>query len=90
MIKHLNKNLKFLGEIEFPDRVPLLFGDDFGKRAKSTADNVSALKGLSSKIPRVVFQVAVTPNKFIQAPGSLEASSYHKLVFMRLDSLSSS
>ena len=42
-MKHLNKDLKPLAEGEFPDRGAKLFGDDFGKRAKSMADNVRAL-----------------------------------------------
>ena len=43
-MKHLNKDLKPLAEAEFPKRGAYLFGDDFGKRAKSTSVNVSALK----------------------------------------------
>ena len=45
-MRHLNSDFKSLAEGEFPDRGPLLFGKD---KAKSTADNVKALKGF---IPR--------------------------------------
>ena len=46
LLKYLNKDLKPLAEIEFPERGRYLFGDDFGKRAKNMADNVLALKDL--------------------------------------------
>lgn len=49
LLKHLNKDLRPLAEAEFPERGPYLFGDDFGKRAKTMSDNVSALKGLHQK-----------------------------------------
>jgi len=42
-MKHLNTDIKFL---EFPDGCP---SEDFGKRAKATADDVRALKGIQSK-----------------------------------------
>ena len=48
-MKYLNRYLKPLAEGLFPDRGPLLFGDDFASKAKSTADNVKALKGV---VPR--------------------------------------
>lgn len=31
-MKYLNKDLKMLAEVKFPDRGAKLFGDDFGKR----------------------------------------------------------
>ena len=49
VIKHLNKDHRPLADADFPNRGPQLFGDDFGKRAKAMADNVSALKGLQAK-----------------------------------------
>ena len=50
-MKHLNKDLKPLAEAQFPDRGAFLLGEDFGKRAKITADNISALKGVQAKKP---------------------------------------
>ena len=49
LMRHLNSDLKSLAEGDFPNRGPLLFGKDFASKAKSTADNVKALKGF---IPR--------------------------------------
>ena len=49
LLKYLNKDLKPLAEAEFIERGRYLFGDDFGKCAKSMADNVLALKGLHQK-----------------------------------------
>ena len=49
IMKHLNTDIKFLAEAEFPDGGPYLFGKDFGKRAKAAADDVRALKGIQSK-----------------------------------------
>ena len=46
IMKHLNTEIKFLAEADFPDRGPYLFGEDFGKRAKTASDNVRALKGI--------------------------------------------
>ena len=46
LMEHLNKDLKPLAEGEFPDKGANLFGEDFGKRAKSMADNIRALKGV--------------------------------------------
>ena len=48
-MKHLNSDLKPLAEGLFPDRGPHLFGEDCGGRAKATADNVKALKGIQSR-----------------------------------------
>ena len=45
-MKHLNTDIKFLAETEFPDGGPYLFGEDFGKRAKAAADDIRALKGI--------------------------------------------
>ena len=49
LLRHLNSDLKSLAEDEFSDRGPLLFGKDFASKAKSTADNVKALKGFIPK-----------------------------------------
>lgn len=49
IMKHLNKDLRPLCDGKFPDRGPYLFGDGFGARAKSTADNIKALKGIKPK-----------------------------------------
>ena len=49
LMRHLNSDLKPLAEGDFSERGPLLFGKDFASRAKSTADNVKALKGFMSK-----------------------------------------
>ena len=51
LMKHLNKDLRPLAEGEFPDKGANLFGEDFGKRAKSMADNIRALKGVQYKKP---------------------------------------
>ena len=48
IMKHLNTDIKFLAETEFPDGGPYLFGEDFGKRAKAAADDIRALKGSPS------------------------------------------
>ena len=48
-MKHLNTDIKFLAETEFPDGGPYLFGKDFGKRAKTAADDIRALKGIQLK-----------------------------------------
>ena len=48
-MKHLNKDLKPLAEGKFHNRGPFLLGKDFGAAAKSTADNIKALKGLQPK-----------------------------------------
>ena len=52
LVKHLNKDLKPLAEAQFTDRGP--FGEDFGKRARSTAD-ISALKRVQYKKSRALF-----------------------------------
>ena len=43
----MNKDL--LCEGKFPDQGAHLFGDGFGFKAKTTADNIKALKGLKPK-----------------------------------------
>ena len=48
MMKHLNKDLRPLCEGKFPNRGPYLFGENFGAKAKKTADNIRALKGVST------------------------------------------
>ena len=47
LMKHLNKDLRPLCEGKFPNRGAYLFGDNFGSKAKKTADNIRALKGVS-------------------------------------------
>jgi len=49
LMRHLNSDLRPLAEDDFSDRGPWLFGKDFASRAKSTADNVKALKGFIPK-----------------------------------------
>lgn len=44
VMKHLNKDLQPLAKGTFPNRVPRLFGEDFGQKAKSIADIIKALK----------------------------------------------
>ena len=48
IMKHLNTDIKFLAETEFPQSGPYLFGEDFGSKAKTAADNIRALKGIQS------------------------------------------
>ena len=48
LMKHMNKDLRPLCEGKFPKRGPHLFGEDFGSKAKKTADNIRALKGVST------------------------------------------
>lgn len=43
----LNKDLKHMVGADFPGRGAYLFGEDFGKRAKSASDNISGLKWAS-------------------------------------------
>lgn len=47
LMKHMNKDLRPLCEGKFPKRGPHLFGEDFGSKAKKTANNIRALKGVS-------------------------------------------
>ena len=47
VMKHMNKDLHPLCEGKFPMRGPHLFGEDFGSKAKKTADNIRALKGVA-------------------------------------------
>jgi len=49
-MQFLNKDLKPLAEAQFTDRGAFLFGEDFGKRVKTTAGNISALKGVQAKV----------------------------------------
>ena len=60
-MKHLNNDIKFLAETEFPQSGPYLFGDDFGTKAKTAADNIRALKGIQSN--KNHFSVPVAPTK---------------------------
>ena len=48
VMKHMNKDLRPLCEGKFPKRGPHLFGEDFGFKAKKMADNIRALKGVST------------------------------------------
>ena len=47
LMKHMNKDLRPLCEGKFPKCGPHLFGEDFGSKAKKTANNIRALKGVS-------------------------------------------
>ena len=49
IMKHLNADIRHLAEAEFPDSGPYLFGEEFGKRAKATAEDIRALKGAQVK-----------------------------------------
>ena len=42
-------DLKPLAEAQFPERRPYLFEERLGARAKATADNIKALKGVQSQ-----------------------------------------
>ena len=53
IMKHLNTDIKYLAEEEFPDRGQYHFGEDFRKKAKMAAENVRALKGIQTKKNRV-------------------------------------
>ena len=46
-MKHMNKDLCPLCEGRFSKRGPHLFGEDIGSKAKKTADNIQALKGVA-------------------------------------------
>ena len=63
LMKHLNRDLKPLAEGDFPHRGPLLFGERFTSKAKSTADNVKALKGFTAKKPQKGFSGGGDQNK---------------------------
>ena len=67
LMKHLNKNLHPLCEGKFPNRGAYLFGDNFGSKAKKTADNIRALKGVSFTKER--FSRYGGPNKGKQPQG---------------------
>ena len=67
LMKHLNKDLCPLCEGKFPNRGACLFGDNFGSKAKKTADNIRALKGVSSAKER--FSQYGGPNKGKQPQG---------------------
>ena len=62
LIKHLNRDLQPLAEGEFPDRGVYLFGEDFGKQAKSMSDNIKALQGVQPK-RQGLFSGSGGPNK---------------------------
>ena len=47
LMKHLNKDLRPLCGSKFPGCGPYLFGEDFGTKAKKTADNIRVLRGIS-------------------------------------------
>ena len=49
LMKHLNKDLRPLAGACYPKRRQWLFGEDFGLKAKNTADNVKALKPFAPK-----------------------------------------
>ena len=69
-MKYLNKDLKPLVEAQFPDRGAFLLGEDFGKRAKTTVDNISALKGVQAKKPRYHFSGSGDSNRRSSMPQS--------------------
>ena len=63
LMRHLNGDLKPLAEGDFPDRGLLLFVESFASKAKSTADNVKALKGFIQKKPLKGFSESGSQNK---------------------------
>ena len=69
VMKHLNNDIKFLAETEFPQSGPYLFGDDFETKAKTAADNIRALKGLQSNKNHFSVPAALTKRQ-IHVPGS--------------------
>ena len=94
LIKHLNRDLQPLAEGEFPDRGVYLFGEDFGKQAKSMSDNIKALKGVQPK-RQGLFSRSGGPNKrYPPKPQGRRPSWGNQLaaersVFQRLDTPSS-
>ena len=54
IMMHLNEEISPLAE-KFPNRGPYLFGEDFGQKAKTTADNMRALKGSQGKRSKLFF-----------------------------------
>ena len=56
LVKHLNKDLRLFGSSRYLSRGPYLFGDNFGTKAKQTADDIRALKGVQSHHPVTVAQ----------------------------------
>ena len=92
VMKHLNRDLRPLAESEFPSRGDKLFGDDFGQRAKSMADNVRALKGVQYKKPGLFSgggdsNKRFTSNRSQSCRQSWSAqSAARRSVFQRLDS----
>lgn len=51
---------------EFPDRGAKLFREDFGKRAKTMADNIHALKGVLYKKPGLFLEAPTRKGDFLQ------------------------
>ena len=88
IMKHLNTDIKFLAETEFPQSGPYLFGEDFGSKAKTAADNIRALKGVQSSKNR--FFGAGGPNKKAKSTPQGRRQDWgvspqpHKSVFNRL------
>jgi len=74
LIKYLNKDLKPLAEALLSDRGSFLSGEDFRKRAKTTADNISALKLVQAKKPRYLFPAAATQT---EDPPCLRVTAKH-------------
>ena len=56
IMKHLNEEISPLVEEKFPNRGPYLFGEDFGQKAKTAANNMRALKGSQGKRTKPFFQ----------------------------------
>ena len=78
LMKHLNKDLKPLAEGDFPHRGPLLFGESFASKAKSTEDNVKALKGFWRRHLELVAMPTQPhqPISFFECPGTVDAGDY--------------
>ena len=94
LMKHLNRDLRPLAEGEFPDTGANVFGEDFGKRAKTMADNIRALKGLQYKKPGLFSGYGDSNRKFsANKPQSCRQnwgaqSAARRSVFQRLDAAS--
>ena len=88
VMKHLNDDIKFLAETEFPQSGPYLFGDDFETKAKTAADNIQALKGIQSNKNR--FFGTGGPNKKAKSTSQGRRTNwgvspqFHKSVFNQL------
>ena len=62
--KHLSNDIKFLAETEFSQSSPYLFGDNFGTKAKTVADNITSEPSkVYNPTTRTVFSVLAAPTR---------------------------